>query len=454
MGRWRTLGLMMTLLAALLHGALPAPAQQPVPLEVRQYAPLIHEGTYATMRLSLKEQLRWYNPASNPRSYDVVIVADYSGSMRECYSNHNTCSAPNRRIDYQTPVLVRFVKELLVTRNGQGADNRLAFVRHGVASGAKSIAVSEIPLTDTVQTALNKFRALIGDDANPRIIPNSEVVGGSASAAGLLAAKELLANGRAVDANGNPVAKMVLLLIDGVPSVFVDPPFDGYQNRSDLDPFRCQSTITSVPVMDDPLTQYVCPAEDHPANTTGVRPPLRAVVEIADEIRGLYGAQIYGVLIGSPNGHTTFDLRMPVFTEHYFQANTPSQLDAMMNFIPLNMAEACQEFAAAARPAAGARVELFNSGGTRVFSGTTDADGMISERLAPGIYTLGARHLGVVAPLDPQRAARNYTKLMTDLWAGPSLSAPISVTLPISGAARPPIRALLSLTNPNDAKCP
>ncbi|HEY1016128.1 MAG TPA: pilus assembly protein TadG-related protein [Herpetosiphonaceae bacterium] len=425
--------------------------------------PEYNEVRKFTFRIRLDEKLQWFNPAARPKSYDIAIVADYSGSMRECYSNHNQCgeSSGLRRIDYQTPVLTRFVNEMLVVRNGQGADNRLAFVRFGVSSGGKNVAVSEISFADSTATALTKFRNLIGTAASPRRIPNSEISGGTPTATGLATSIPIFqATRRYVDANGQPVNLAVLLLTDGLANVFLDEPHKGYQNSASYNPFRCQSTVPGVLVTDDPYAQATCPAANHPSNPGGrIRPPIIAAIDMGNQLRALSDPgrnsvmKIYAVLLGQPNGMTPEDLRLNQMADATYAANSPSQLDAMIAAITNELGRPCVEGTDPLRPSAGTTVTITRQGESiPAWQGTTNTQGAIVADLQPGQYKLSAVHNGVTSPNDPRRppVAYNYGKIT--LVGESTPSANIGFAMPNAPYTSPD--GVLTLTNPNDAKCP
>lgn len=424
--------------------------------------PTYDEVPKYTFRIRLDEKLQWFNPAARPRSYDIALIADYSGSMRECYSNHNQCSAPNRRIDKQTPVLRNFVNEMLNVRNTQqGAENRLAFVRFGVSSNGRSVAVEEISFRDSQATALTKFAALIGTPTQPRTIPNSEISGSTPTASGLAAALPIFQSTRRyVDSQGAPINLAVILLTDGLANVFLDDPYKGRQNSSSLSPFRCQSTVQGVAVTDDPYAQATCPAATHPSSDGGrIRPPIIAAIDMGNQLRALSDPgrnslmKIYAVLLGQPNGMTPADLRLNQMADATYAANSPSQLDAMMAAITNELGRPCAEGVDTPRPAAGATVTIYRQGESMpTWQGSTNTQGAIVTDLQPGQYRLTATHNNVTSPNDPRRppVAYNYGKIV--LAGGSVPGADVTFAMPNAPYTSPD--GLLTLTNPDDGKCP
>ncbi|HYF65670.1 MAG TPA: vWA domain-containing protein, partial [Herpetosiphonaceae bacterium] len=185
---------------------------------------LIEDNKQCFGTLRLNEKLEWYElgPAHN---YDIVIVQDYSYSMRFCWDTTAVCPLGTRRIDHAAAGLRDFVNQMLVVGNQQqGADHRLAYVTFSQNS------LKRIGFNSDTDAALAQFKAAIGDVSSPRTIPNSDLSANTNIASGLTSAVSYLNGARTVDKNGKPVKLVVLLLTDGVANVFSDGPGAGVTN--------------------------------------------------------------------------------------------------------------------------------------------------------------------------------------------------------------------------------
>jgi hypothetical protein len=425
--------------------------------------------------LSVTEQLQWYKPGAPGGNYDIVIVQDYTQSMRGCWDPNSpvACNAANknRRIDYVTPTLRSFVDEMLVKRNSAalGGDNRLALVTFGHYTGTLSVAKTRIPFgTDTAAT-VTKFQQLYGTAAAPISVLNSELTGQSNTAAGLVKAQEVLAAHRSVDKYGKPVSLAVLLITDGTANVFNDGGMQGIANAHTQAPFYCGAGVDGL---ENPLVQWVCPGPAALPSQRMPQPPIKAMVAAANALRVTYPSlEIFAVVLGENGGLTPSALHLnEVAPSAALMAATVPQLPAVMDGIEENLATPCQNRADARRPAVGAQVTIRTTDGVSVASGLVDASGTFSTTLAPGQYTVEAQHLNVVSPNDPLSIAHSYTSLQPG-WtsqsgaASPftmpsqplsSYAANLAIDSPANGGGPTPLtnrpqRALQARARPADA---
>ncbi len=409
-----------------------------------------------TFALSVTEQLQWYNPGSPPANYDIVIVQDYGQSMRNCWDSEVECSTAtqSRRIDGTAQVLRWFVDEMLVQRRAQtGAKHRLAYITFGEKSGSTMVTSVRVPFSlypnyttnpaALPTAALNQFKLQIGDIANPRVIPNSELTGQSNTAAGLAAANELMAAHRA-DAK-----LIVILLTDGAANVFNDGGMAGIANSHTQAPFNCGAGVDGL---ENPLVQWTCPGPEEFPGQTLPQPPIKATVAAAEALRADYpDLTIFAGQLSEASGLTPADLRLnEVAPTWYFRASSPVQLQGQMVAIAEEFGNACQRMVGTRRPAAGAQVTIRNTDGISVASGLVSASGTFSTTLAPGQYTVEAQHLNVVAPADMQAIPRNYTRLQPS-WASQN---PDGIPLTMPSQALGSYSANLAIDNPANATCP
>ena len=398
------------------------------------------------LSLRLTEQLQWYSPNIPGGNYDIVIVQDYSYSMRFCWDTNAICATGSRRIDKAVPVVRSFVNEFLVVRNQQqGGEHRLAYVTFSQSG------TNRIPFMNDTNAALAAFKAQIGDLASPRTIPNADLPGNTNTAAGLAGAATYLNAARTVDSHGQPVRLAVLLLTDGLANVFNDGGYQNITNRFNQAPFFCGETAAD---MDNPTVQATCPSDaEFPDINPKPLPPLKAMVKVANDVRTARPVVFYAVTLGALFGLTPVDMHLnQVAPNHYYMANNPAELEALVNSIAQELGEPCTEAVAAPRIAAGATVTIAQQGGGTVGTFTADAQGQVAiPDLLPGAYTLTAQHLGVIAPQDPLAIARDYTRMIVDTGSSVPVSA-VAFTMPDADYSFPAITLII---NPElNAQCP
>jgi hypothetical protein len=397
------------------------------------------------LSLSVTEQLQWYNPAEPGGSYDIVIVQDYSYSMRFCWDTNQVCTTPNRRIDFAAGVLRGFVNEMLVVRNQQqGGENRLAYVTFGQS------ATQRIPFINDTTASLAAFKAQIGDQATPKEIPNADLNGNTNIAGGLVGGVSYLNSARTVDSHGKPVKLALLLLTDGLANVFNDGGYAGVTNRWDQAPFYCGIGPEDT---ENPLVQFNCPsAEEFPNISPRPLPPLKAMVKVANDVRAAKPITFYAVVLGQQNGLTPVDMHLnEVAPDNYYMANNVYELEALINAIEQELGEPCYELTASPSVAAGATVTISVQGGGTVGTFSTNAQGaLVLPNLSPGTYTLAIQHNGVVASQDPLMIPRNYTRMIID--GNPTPQSSITFTMPNTAFSLPPVK--LVIDNPANAQCP
>jgi hypothetical protein len=431
----------------------------PVPTEAATASPTAESTATATpsatatqtagghqLSLNMTEQLQWYNPAQLGGNYDIVIVADYSYSMRFCWDTSTTCTSPNRRIDIATRVLTGFVDEMLNKRNlQQGGENRLAFVTFSQS------ATQRIPFINDTNAALTAWQWQIGTVAAPRIISNNELPGNTNTAAGLVGAESSLHDARTVDGHGKPVRLAVLLFTDGLANVFNDGGYQNVTNSYTNAPFYCGNTAADL---GNPYVQATCPSDaEFPNINPKPLPPLKAMVKAADDIRAARpGIEFYALVLGEQFGLTPVDMHLnQVAPDNYYMANSPAQLEGLVAAIEQVLGEPCSGDVAGPRAAAGASVTIADQGGATIGTFTADAQGqVVIPNLLPGTYTLSAQHLDVIAPADPLQIARDYTNMII---AGSSY--PVSSTtfvMPDANHSFPAIK--LVIDNSANAQCP
>ncbi|HYF62635.1 MAG TPA: VWA domain-containing protein, partial [Herpetosiphonaceae bacterium] len=395
------------------------------------------------LALDLTERLQWYQAAPGA-NYDLVIVADYSASMRNCWDTNTSCTAGTRRIDYSAAVVRDFVDEMLVVRNKHyGGDNRLAYVTFNQK------ATKVVGFENDTDTALARFKNAIGDKNTPVTIGNSALSGNTNPADGLANAVSFLADARSVDKNGNPVRLAVLVLTDGVANVFHGGPGDRVTNSRTNAPYFCGKSSDDV---ENPLVQSTCPRqEDYPGEAISL-PPIEAMVKVADDARARQAIQFYAVVLGEQFGLTPVKMHLNRITDSYFMANDPAQLYTIVTGIAVGLGQSCQELWGGSRPAPGAQVTIAGPGGEPVRTYAADAHGrVVILDLPPGDYTLTARHSAVVAPQDPARLPRDYTRMLI-AGRGSSPLASLAFTMPDAPHALPAIK--LVIDNVANAQCP
>jgi len=438
-----------------------APTISPMPTAIPTVTPTLESTATATpsatatatqttaghqLSLNVSEQLQWYNPAGQGTNYDLVIVQDYSYSMRFCWDTGQACPNGQRRIDYAAAVLRGFVDEMLVQRNlNQGAENRLAYATFS------QTATQRIPFINDTTSALAAFKAQIGDLASPRTIPNADLPGNTNTTGGLIGGISYLVDARVVDSHGNPVRMVVLLLTDGLANVFNDGGYAGVSNRHTQAPFYCGETAAD---MDNPYVQSTCPShEEFPDITPKPLPPLTAMVKAANDARAAKRITFYAVVLGEQFGLTPVDMRLnEVAPDRYYKANSPAELEAIVTAIEVELGEPCVEYIDGPIAAAGATVTIAVQGGTTIGTFTADAQGQLAiPNLLPGAYTLTAQHLGVIAPQDPLQIPRNYTRMIVDNGSSVPVSA-VSFTMPDTDYSFPAIK--LVIDDELNAQCP
>jgi hypothetical protein len=377
---------------------------------------LVNGNHLCALELTVGDQLEWYGPVvvDAETSYDIVIVQDYSYSMRFCWDTNLTCTSPNRRIDHAAGVLRSFVDDILNKRNlQQGEENRLAYVTFSQG------ATQRIPFYNDTNQALAAFRAQIGDLASPRTIPNTDLPGNTNTASGLVGAAAYLNGARTVDSQGRPVKLVVLLLNDGLANVFNDGAYKNVSNKNSQSPFYCGDTAAD---MDNPYVQSTCPSDaEFPNINPKPLPPIKAMVKAADDARAARPVTYYAIVLGNQFGLTAVDMHLnEVAPNHYSMASSPADLGALVAAVESDLDETatiCQKFTAWL-PSAGIHVVIRDQGGAVVSEGDSAAGGMYRARLPYNpvnqywqplsSYTVEAAHNDVVAPNDPYQIARDY----------------------------------------------
>jgi hypothetical protein len=404
------------------------------------------QGSGGSHPLSLRvnERLQWYSPANTSGNSDIVIVQDYSYSMRFCWDTNQACATGSRRIDTAAGVLRSFVNEMLVVRTQQGGENRLAYVTFNQR------ATQRIPFINNTDQALAAFKAEIGDLASPRTIPDSEVNALTNTTSGLVGAVIYLNGARTIDSHGRPVRQVVLLLTDGLANVFNDGGYQNVANRHTQAPFYCGDSTVD---MDNPYVQFTCPSDaEFPTINPKPLPPLKAMVKAANDARAARPVTFYAVVLGNQFGLTPVSMHLnEVAPNNYYMANNPAELQALLNAIAAELGEPCTEYSAPPRVAAGASVTIASQDGATIGTFSTNADGeLVLPNMAPGAYTLTIQHRGVVAPQDPLAIARNYTNMLLDSNPVPQSSIPF--TMPDAAFSLP--TTTLVIDSPANAACP
>jgi hypothetical protein len=437
------LGVVLSVSLSSVLAAVPAPSALPPADPV--YLPLISKTDRHQLSLNVTEQLQWYNPAEAGANYDLVIVADYSYSMRFCWDSNDTCSDGSRRIDYAAGVLRSFVDEMLVQRNQQqGGENRLAYVTFSQS------ATKRIPFINDTTAALAAFKAEIGDLAAPRSIPNADLPGNTNTTSGLVGAASYLNGARTVDSYGKPVRLAVLLLSDGIANVFNDGGYQNVTNSYNQPPFYCGDTAEDK---QNPYVQSTCPsAEEFPNISPRPLPPIKAMVKAAHDARATKPITFYALVVGNQFGLTAVDMRLhEVAPDHYFMSSSPADLAAIMTAIEQELGEPCVNHVDNPLPAGGARVTITSQGGGVIGVFTANAEGwLVIPSMLPGAYTLSARHLDVIAPADPVQIARDYTRMVIDGSSQPVSST--TFTMPDTDYTLPAIKLIID--NELNAQCP
>jgi hypothetical protein len=373
---------------------------------------LVNGNYLCALELTVGDQLEWYAPVATQDNYDIVIVQDYSYSMRFCWDTSATCTSPNRRIDHAAGALRSFVDEVLNKRNlQQGGENRLAYVTFSQG------ATQRIPFMNDTNAALVAFKQQIGDLASPRVIPNTELPGNTNTASGLVGGVSYLNGARTVDSHGRPVKLVVLLLNDGLANVFNDAGYQNISNKFTELPFRCGDTAAD---MDNPYVQSTCPsAAEFPNISPRPLPPIKAMVKAANDARAAKPITFYAIVLGNQFGLTAVDMHLnEVAPDNYYMTNSPDQLLGLVNALVSELfGDSCQKFTAWL-PAPGIHVVIRDQNGAVVSEGDSGAGGMYRARLPYNpvnqywepisSYSVEAVHNDVVAPDDPYQIARDY----------------------------------------------
>jgi hypothetical protein len=404
---------------------------------------LVNDNHLCALELTVGDQLEWYAPVSIDASYDIVIVQDYSYSMRFCWDTGTDCPTGSRRIDKAAGVLRSFVDEILNQRNlAQGGDNRLAYVTYSQS------AAQRIPFMNDTNAALMAFKQQIGDLASPRTIPNTELPGNTNTASGLVGAVSFMNGARTVDKYGKPVRLVVVLLTDGLANVFNDGGYQGVSNRWNQSPFYCGDSASD---MDNPYVQATCPsAAEFPNVSPRPLPPLKAMVKAANDTRAAKPVTFHAIVLGNQFGLTPVSMHLnEVAPDHYSMASSPADLASLMDGLVSELfGSECQKLTSWL-PSPGIHVVIRDQAGAVVSEGDSEAGGMYRARLpynpqnqngeVSGFYTVEAVHNDVVAPDDPYQIARDY--------AGGR-----SVVFVEIGAYRYDVG--LTNTDPTNAQCP
>jgi hypothetical protein len=436
------LGVVLSVSLSSVLAAVPAPSVLPPGDPV--YLPLIMKTDRHELQLQLTEQLQWYNPSEPGANYDLVIVQDYSYSMRFCWDTNDTCADGSRRIDHAAAVLRSFVDEMLVRRNQQGGENRLAYVTFSQG------ATQRIPFMNDTNAALAAWQAQIGTVAAPRTIPNADLPGNTNITSGLVGGISYLNSARTVDSHGKPVRMAVLLLTDGIANVFNDGGYQNVSNKSTQPPFYCGETAND---MDNPYVQSTCPsAEEFPNISPRPLPPIKAMVKAAHDARAAKPITFYAVVVGNQFGLTAVDMHLnEVAPNHYFMANSPADLAAIMTAIEQELGEPCVNYVGTPTPAGGASVTITSQGGGVIGVFTANAEGwVVIPGMLPGAYTLSTRHLDVVAPADPLQLPRDYTRMIIAGSSQPVSST--TFTMPDTDYTLPTINLIID--DELNAQCP
>ncbi|HEY1016916.1 MAG TPA: hypothetical protein VGE07_29655 [Herpetosiphonaceae bacterium] len=449
------LALALASIALLAPGPAPAAGDPLAGAAARHYLPMVTKQNRSAI-IKVREQLRWVY-ASNPiKSYDLVIIADHSTAAGFCWDTQTACPVGERRADGEAEAIRRIVQELLVTRNGQGADNRLTLITYGHLGRESGAAHPQILFNMPTSEALGRFQSIYGTPAQPRAIPAQDLTGQGALPEALALAEEAFTSTqRYVDANGQPVHRITLVFVAGVPNVFVDAP-ERWSANQGLWRVPCnQRDAPDSNLLYDARFQYSCPSS-HPYYP-GLRPPLRAAVELADTVRPQDPGRsqvdtVAALALGA--GPTPESLRFPLLAPTAnARAATPAAAEAWVGqFLASIDDRRCVVGVEPLRDAAGAEVQIFRDDGALAFAGTTNQAGTVTAALPEGEYELEIRHDQVVAPLDRQAIARDYGKIITAAAPAPATRAPL--TVPGNVAFLEFVQeAMLTITDPATAAC-
>lgn len=396
-----------------------------------------------SVKAQINEQLLWYKEDAGVKSYDLVIIQDYSASMGFKWDEDTYTGYPNRRIDSAIKTVNRFVEEMLVTRKALGADNRVAYITFGPNNKAQTVVNFTKNTSD--------FKSATGYGVANYKFPSNTVSGYTPTAAGLSSAVTLLNGARTQDINKNPVKLAVLLVTDGLANVFIDGSKNGIANtQSQYNCTNPKKTIADLVYLSDPYWQANCPTA---AMAPGIRPPIIAAVEVAQAARTNKSIVFYAVVVGYQAGRTPEDLKMNLIApNNYAVATNEAQLLNVIGNITQELYYNCTDGYEFTRPAEGATYIIRDKvSGNQVVSLKLDKEGRFEYDITPGDYTLEVAHTNVVAPSDILKVKRNYTRL---LLPGATNSVPYINFSIVKGQNLDLGSMTLLIDDVRNAKCP
>lgn len=386
-----------------------------------------------SLEVPFQEQRLWYKD-DNVSDYDIVVLLDYSDSMKYCWDTVKTCKDGSRRIDIAVPVVKSFVDEMITKRTAlYGFDNRVSLVTFGMTKttgGSKrSIAETKIPFMNGPD-AVKAFNTLYSSP-----VKNTDLgEGGTPTASGLKQAFSEIAKGaRKFNSKGKPVKLSILMITDGMANVLYDSPHQGLINMDY--PFKCGDAKSGN--TDNPVVQYECPSA---AVGGSVRSPIKAAIGVMSEEKGNLLATgrdftSYAVLINGYGSFTEKDYHLHEMADEAYSVKSASLLDDIVAGISLDLGEPCinKSDPLSGAAAAGAKVVVTEQLTGAPVAGspfTLNSDGvLIVPEVKPGLkYNLVAEHLGVASPNDPKSVKYDYTKM--NVGSDPALLDRVSVAVP------------------------
>ena len=213
-----------------------------------------------------------------------------------------------------------------------------------------------------------------------------------------------------IDENGRPRKKRIVLITDGFANVLYDKNAYGLLNLPSLAPFHCGTNLP-YPDMDRASVQYTCPdvSYDYPDYGTGIRPPIRAAIDVATALRTNNQIETYAVLLNGFGLDSISDMKLDQIAPHFaVEANQVSDLTPIFADLNAQFQTVQCSVVSETRPAIGANVTIKDASNTIVVQGTTDASGIFTATLSPTTYMVSAEHLNIVAPNDSEAISRTY----------------------------------------------
>jgi len=158
--------------------------------------------------------------------------------------------------------------------------------------------------------------------------------------------------------------------------------------------------------------QYTCPSQTNYPGQIIARPPVKAMVEVADAATADLGTEFYAIALWAQGRPSADDMRLnEVATEGALTASSATEFTIMMNTVYSRLTKQPCAIFSSTRPAAWANVTVRNSEGFVVAQGYVSASGIFGPNLPTnsGPYSVEASHTNVQAPQDPNRRYRNYS---------------------------------------------